>query len=553
VTKADTSVEQRQEIERLRLRLQEAEEALRAIRGGEVDALVVYSGDSERIYTLEGADHTYRTLIESIHEGAATLDGEGAVLYCNRRLADMLGVAHETMMGASLLDYLPELEKEDFLRLSGRGMHGSARGEFTFLCAEKPPLPVLLSFGPVEVEDDLRISMVATDLTEQKRNQEILAAERMARSILEQAAEAIVVCDERGVIIRASSAAFGLLQRSPLYQNFDDVFKLSFEDCPINDTPRPFSMKAVLAGEPCRGVEACLEPPSPLLPGSGAFIRRVLVSASPLINDSGKLLGSIITLTDVTRLREAEIEQRERMAQEEVQHRLLNQREQERQQIARDLHDGPIQDLMVLIFQIHAAAAMQADEEAHNRLMEIRAGAQKLVADLRQVCNELRPPSLVQFGLSRAILSHIEDIQSHPGVLHLDPGEEAQVLPRIILELVEGDVQLAADVRLAVYRIFQQSLINALRHAQAGSISVRLKVERTNLEMEVTDDGVGFIAPGEWLSLAREGHLGLVGMQERARAMGGQLSISSQPGKGTQILLQIPLTDAMRVHKGTRT
>ena len=94
------------ELEQLRERLEEAEETLAAIRSGEVDALVVSGPQGEQIYTLRGADHSYRVLLEDMNEGAATLLPDGTVLYCNKSLADMLAVPLEKVIGFSVNDFV---------------------------------------------------------------------------------------------------------------------------------------------------------------------------------------------------------------------------------------------------------------------------------------------------------------------------------------------------------------------------------------------------------------------------------------------------------------
>src|SRR5512142_539581 len=101
-----TQVQLYQEIDELRTRLEEAEEALRAIRGGEIDALVIYGSEGEQVYTLQGADHAYRVMIESISEGAASALPDGTLVFCNACLAEMLGVPLETLPGSSLSRFI---------------------------------------------------------------------------------------------------------------------------------------------------------------------------------------------------------------------------------------------------------------------------------------------------------------------------------------------------------------------------------------------------------------------------------------------------------------
>src|ERR1700712_952944 len=101
------------EVEDLRARLLEAEETLRAIRRGEVDALVVSGTRGDQIFTLMGADHSYRIFLEEMHEGAATLTADGVILYCNRCFAEIVGMALEDVVGNPLSRFVRESDRTE--------------------------------------------------------------------------------------------------------------------------------------------------------------------------------------------------------------------------------------------------------------------------------------------------------------------------------------------------------------------------------------------------------------------------------------------------------
>ncbi len=159
-----------QRIEELEGRLRDSEDTLDAIRRGEIDALVVRGrADEQQVYTLESADRPYRVLIEQIQEGAVTLAEDGTVLYCNHRLADLLGMAHERVIGQSLLlRALPE-EASAFERLLVNARTVPSRGEVMFRTAGGTDVPVYVSLSPLPGEDGSTLLCgVLTDLTEQK-------------------------------------------------------------------------------------------------------------------------------------------------------------------------------------------------------------------------------------------------------------------------------------------------------------------------------------------------------------------------------------------------
>src|SRR5512132_1701585 len=123
----------RQENQLLRDQLAESQEMLRAIREGEVDALVVSGKEGDRIYTLQSAEQPYRVLIEQMSEGAVTLVQDGTIQYANRAFADMLGRPLEQVMGTAVKDYVAEGDRALFDSLMQESLSGSARGELSLM------------------------------------------------------------------------------------------------------------------------------------------------------------------------------------------------------------------------------------------------------------------------------------------------------------------------------------------------------------------------------------------------------------------------------------
>ena len=167
---ADTHHALLERIAELEARLHDSEETLGAIQRGEIDALVMGDRpDEHQVYTLDSADRPYRVLIEQIQEGAVTLTGDGTVLYCNRRLADLLGIAQERVIGHSLLAHVPPDQRDVLDTLLMQGAARRSRGEVLFRARGGDEVPTLLSLSPLDGTDDATlICGVVTDLTEQK-------------------------------------------------------------------------------------------------------------------------------------------------------------------------------------------------------------------------------------------------------------------------------------------------------------------------------------------------------------------------------------------------
>jgi PAS domain S-box-containing protein len=153
---------------RLERELAEYRELVDAIRQGDIDAVIVRERNGEnRVYTLETADRPYRFLVEQMQEGAVTLSEEGVVLYCNPRVADMLGVPHERIIAHHLSRFLLQEDVPRFTQLLNQARQSGVRGELTFLRSKASDIPVHASFSPILSGGTILLCGILTDLTEQ--------------------------------------------------------------------------------------------------------------------------------------------------------------------------------------------------------------------------------------------------------------------------------------------------------------------------------------------------------------------------------------------------
>jgi len=174
----------RLELDELRQRLQEAEETLDAIRGGEVDALVVSGPGGEKVFTLEGAEHPYRVLVESMNEGAISVSEDRMILYCNSAFARMVGVPLDRIMGNDVCEFVPAEERDRLKKLIREGLLESIRAEMILLPTSGVCLPTQFSLNPVDLEGRRKVGVIVTDLSQRKRQEEAEAAVRMRDEFL---------------------------------------------------------------------------------------------------------------------------------------------------------------------------------------------------------------------------------------------------------------------------------------------------------------------------------------------------------------------------------
>jgi two-component system, OmpR family, phosphate regulon sensor histidine kinase PhoR len=181
------------QLHELRLQLQEANETIEAIRTGQVDALVVKSGEDHRLYTLKSADQTYRVFIEKMKEGAVTLNKEGLILYSNSQFASMVNLPLTKVIGLPFSDFIPEQSKEIFKELLNHGWESDSKGEVMLNGRSNELIPFLLSFTSLELDEGHALSIILTDLSAQKETEKEL---RQKNIQLEEARYALTKINE---------------------------------------------------------------------------------------------------------------------------------------------------------------------------------------------------------------------------------------------------------------------------------------------------------------------------------------------------------------------
>ena len=164
------------ELADLRARLAEAEQTLRAIRNGEVDAVVVAGKQGPRVFTLDGAEHAYRVLIESMNEGALTLTSDAVILYANQCFARMVACPLEEVIGSSVLRFFFEADQAALRPLLRAAVKSSAKIQALLHAGDGSQMPAQISIRPLpeSVSHSVTIGLVVTDLTQVRRNEEML-------------------------------------------------------------------------------------------------------------------------------------------------------------------------------------------------------------------------------------------------------------------------------------------------------------------------------------------------------------------------------------------
>jgi two-component system, NarL family, sensor histidine kinase UhpB len=258
---------------------------------------------------------------------------------------------------------------------------------------------------------------------------------------------------------------------------------------------------------------------------------------TPVRDRRGRIIGTAGISRDITHRKKLEGELRKSRGRlRELSAHLHSVREEERARLSRELHDELGQNLTALRFGLDwlDAQLLAGQDQLAAKVVALRALTDATIATMARIATDLRPIILDDLGLAVAVEWLVETVAKQSGLdialsstLERDPAER--------------------DTDITVFRILQESLTNIVRHAKATKVQVTLSTDGRSLALEVADDGCGFAAS---LRQNRTPALGLLGMEERAAAAGGVLTIESAPGRGTRIVLRVPRRRPARRRSG---
>jgi signal transduction histidine kinase len=361
------------------------------------------------------------------------------------------------------------------------------------------------------------------NITARRMAEEALRDQKvLLETILGQAADAIIVCDERGRFTFVNAAARRMALKDPEGTTVDESPEVLGTAHYPDGEPIPkeeWSVSKALRGETTVGREARM-----VRPDGGHY--DVLISAAPLKNADGGIVGAVAGLLDITEYKRAE-EERDLLRRQEIEARTQSE---ERLRVSRDLHDVVLQDL---------SGALQS-----LRLTQLRARRSGLDLDLEE---ELEALTRATAGLRSAMygLRHEKErpfVGSVESLVELNrqmtPGRETALF-------VEAGFprELPKEVGVELLRVLQEALVNTRRHSDARNVTLRLRAEDGVLTAVVADDGKGFDAAS-----TREG-VGLSAMRERVEGLCGRIEVDSRPGAGTTVTVRVPLGGGTRAHR----
>jgi PAS domain S-box-containing protein len=470
---------------------------------------------------LRHSEERYKTLLENTGTGIVILDRDGVYLSVNQRAADRMGARPEDIIGRSLFDFFPQetaqwyLEENRKVIDSGIGRefedtYQTPTGERTFLSIDQ-----CLKDAKGQA---IGLQSSCIEITERKQAEKVLReSEERFRSIYENSADAILLSAPDGKVYAANPAACRMFGRSEA-----EICRLGRAGLVDTHDPR---LAAALEERRRTG----------WFRGELTYLRSdgqpfPVEITSTVFQEDGEARTSMI-IRDITERRQAEEAlQKSHEQLRSLTSRLAQVEENQRRNIARELHDRIGQNLAALNINLSIIRKQLSPEggdkvtaqfDDSTRLIE------EMIGHVRDLMGDLRPHLLEDYGLVAALRRYAQLFAGRYG-LSVNLQETSKPFPRF-----------SVDVETTLFRVAQEAMNNVALHAQATQVSLQLEKPDETIRLVIADNGIGF-DPSPSARREKTPGWGLISMRERIEAIGGTFRVVSSAGQGTQIILEIP-------------
>ena len=563
------------ELFQLRIQLEEANDIIEAIRSGEVDALIVKAPDGNQLYTLKNVDQTYRIFIEQMNEGAVTLSENNTILYTNSQFASLVQLPPEKVTGKSFFSFISGDCKKECNNLIRIAWQTNSKGELALQTANDGQIPVLMSFKTLHLDEGLSMSVIITDLSEQKKAQQLLkekntlleeaqaiaqqlnlnlenkvhertkeleisVLEKTALSeelrsnqerlalILETMAEGVGIVDATGKMVYANPMAekiLGLEKSEILNRTYSDSKwlnkHLDGSPLPADDHPMEIMMRT---GKPVYDHEIGVQPPD-------RELFYISINAAPIHDAEGLLIGGVGTFMDVTNRRK------------------ITQQKDEFISVASHELKTPLTTLKASVQVLERIMTTEKEspmipvflKKANTSLLKLSG----LIDDLLNV-SRLEKGQMVlnlsQFNMYDIVKEIVENLQLE------------NKNSRAITVSGNKDVLVTAD-RYRIEQVLANLINNALKYSPTGSpVAVSTEFwQNDSVKVSVQDFGIGISEDKKaqlfdrYFQVDYSGSnysglgLGLYISSEIISRHAGQIGVNSELGKGSTFWFTLPV------------
>ena len=481
------------------------EVSARRLRGGDIQSTV--QDVSER----KQAEQRFRAMVEGSPNAMLMVDEAGIIAMANPQSGKLFGYAPSELLGRSVEQLVPERFRAAHPGLRGgynRDPHVRAMGadrELYALSKGGAEIPVEIGLNPIATAEGHFVLATILDISARKLAEAArLESEQRYQDLVEQAADAIWLRDADGRMVFVNEAGCRLLG----YTREELLESRSSDLIHVTD---PHTASDIDALKPLATVRV-----ERVMRHKDGHPIPVEASAHRLADGSVQVISH-----DISERKRIESELRQ------LSRRLGEAQETERRAIARELHDEVGQSLTATRINLRDLGQQATGTPLQKRLTDTEELIAELLGKVRQMSLDLHPSVLDDLGLVPALRWCVRTrAGGGPLQVQMDVPDE---LPRF------GDM-----AEITLFRVFQEALSNVLKHAGASHLAVQLRYADGRLRLTLKDDGRGFDAEAARREALSGKSLGLPGMQERVRLAGGELTMDSAPGKGTEIRVTLP-------------
>jgi len=490
----------------------------------------LYEKERQAVHQLAVSERNYRQLFEQASDAIWVHDLEGNITEANEAAGRLVGYGSEEMKKMNVKRFLPEEAMNEAAQVWRKLLEKKtvAQPYEQRLIRRDGVEAILLLSTNLLTEDGRPVGFqhIARDITERKRVESLLT------KIIDGSPIPTFAINEQHKVTHWNTALDSLSGiKKEAVVGTDNQWQAFYSE------KRPVMADLIMDGASADEIAVYYQDKAKksslidgayeaedFFPALGENGRWLHFTASPIRGDRGEIIGAIETLRDVTE--GVLMQERLRYYLGEI----TKVQEEERRRIARELHDDTTQALYALSRHIDNFARNRKGlaPEAISFLDELRQQLNDALDGIRRFIQELRPPMLDDLGLLAALRWQLSDLEKQSGM-------------KAVLTVVGDERRFSADVELVIFRIVQEALRNIEKHAQATEVAARIEFGAGRTEVSVSDNGKGFVVGDDLTELPRAGKLGLAGMAERVRLLAGNMKIESRPGKGTRVMITVPI------------
>ncbi|MFZ0390248.1 MAG: PAS domain S-box protein [Calditrichia bacterium] len=482
--------------------------------------------------SLQKSEARYRELVEGTDNLVSQVDADGKFIFINKAYSDLLGYTREELQDTLAWDIVHPNDLEESKNtiqkwISQKQKNGTSENRLVDKNGNLHYIFWNINLHYDENKNLKSINSIGRDFTERKLAEDALRkTEAKYRKIFNNSVEGIFQSSPEGKFLMVNPALarmYGLNSPEEMVRGIQNVRKQLYFI--------PEDRERFLEQIETKGQVRNFEMPFKNIHGEKFWIS---VNAHAVSDSAGSILYYEGTAVDITEkkqyLQELEVSRSKLKA---LTDHLQKVRELERMSIAREIHDDLGQMLSVLklnLTMIEQKITADPDFKSSGEYLEkigfMKNQLNEMVEMVRRIISDLRPEVLAKMGLLEAVEWQLTEYRK-------------RTTGAVDFNIAVTSLNFEKQKEIAVYRILQEALNNAARHSKADKILVNMYVQHDRLIMKIKDNGIGFPSDKH----IPDGKYGLLGMQERAGAIGGKLKIESKPGKGTTIILNIPLSE----------